>query len=116
MREVWMSGFSNRRLRRALVAGVTATTVVASIVVIDGAPGAAAADKPLAQSVGRFLDGSVGGQQIPALAALPEARAVHPGTTSEQNPCDGTLLGNVELPLSGALQGPGGGVFKLGAV
>jgi hypothetical protein len=116
MEEVWMSGFSNRRLRRALVAGVTASAVVASIVVIDGAPGAAAADKPLAQSVGRFLDGSVGGNPLQQLADVKDARAVNPGTTSAQNPLDATLLGKLELPLSGALQLPGGGVFTLGAV
>ena len=111
-----MSARTNRRLRRALVAGVTASTVIASIVLVDGGPGAAAADKPLAQSVGRFLDGSVGGKPIQELADVHDARAVNPGTTSAQNPLDVTLLGQLELPLSGALQLPGGGVFKLGAV
>jgi hypothetical protein len=111
-----MSGLSNRGFRRALVAGVTAMAVVASLVVIDGGPGAAAADKPLAQSVGRFLDGSIGGKPLQDLADVKDARAVNPGTTSAQNPLDVTLLGQLELPLSGALQLPGGGVFKLGAV
>lgn len=109
-----MSG-THRGLRRALVAGVTATAVVASIVVIDGGPGAAAASQPYAQSVGRFLDGSLGGNPIQQLADVHDARAVNPGTTSAQNPLDVTLLGKLELPLSGALQLPGGGVFKLGA-
>lgn len=111
-----MSVRTHRQLRRALVAGVTATAVVASIVVIDGAPGAGAASKPLAQSVGRFLDGSVGGKPIQQLADVHDARAVNPGTTSAQNPLDATLLGQLDLPLSGALQLPGGGVFTLGAV
>jgi hypothetical protein len=111
-----MSGFNNRRIRRALVAGGTATAVVASIVVIDGGPGAAAASQPLAQSVGRFLDGSVGGKPLQELADVKDARAVNPGSTSAQNPLDVTLLGQLEVPLSGALQLPGGGVFTLGAV
>lgn len=97
---------------RTLVLGVCATLVTGAVV----APGAGAADKPLAQSVGRFLDGSVGGKPIQQLADLKDARAVNPGTTSAQNPLDATLLGKLEVPLSGALQLPGGGVFKLGAV
>lgn len=97
---------------RTLTVGICATVVAAGI----AAPNASAADKPLAQSVGRFLDGSVGGKPIQQLADVKDARAVNPGTTSAQNPLDVTLLGQLELPLSDALKLPGGGVFKLGAV
>lgn len=97
---------------RTLVLGVSATLVTGALV----APGAGAADKPLAQSVGRFLDGSVGGNPIQQLADVKDARAVNPGTTSAQNPLDATLLGQLDVPLGNALKLPGGGVFKLGAV
>jgi hypothetical protein len=97
---------------RTLTLGICATVVAAGI----AAPGAAAADKPLSQSVGRFLDGSVGGNPIQQLADVKDARAVNPGTTSAQNPLDVTLLGKLELPLSNALKLPGGGALTLGAV
>lgn len=97
---------------RTLIIGISATLVTGAV----AAPAASAADKPLAQSVGRFLDGSVGGNPIQQLVDVKDARAVNPGTTSAQNPLDATLLGQLEIPLGDALKLPGGGVFKLGAV
>ncbi len=107
---------SHRTNRLRIVAGTASAALVLTGMGLLGGQGAHAADPPLAQSVGRFLDGSAGGEPIQALADVHDARAVNPGSTSAQNPLDVTLLGNLELPLSGALQLPGGGVFKLGAV
>ncbi|PZS26903.1 MAG: hypothetical protein DLM58_19835 [Pseudonocardiales bacterium] len=99
-----------RLLAATLVAGLTVTGLA-----VTNAQSASAAAPLLAQSVGRFLDGSAGGNPIQALVDLADARATSPGTQSAQNPLDVTLLGSINLPLSGALQLPGGGVFHLGA-
>lgn len=109
------SSFRRSRAVRAAALG-TALSVAAAGAALVGAGPAAAATTPYAQSVGRFLDGAAGGHPIQALADLKDARAIAPGTTSQQNPLDATLLGQAEVPIGHALQLPGGGVFTLGAV
>lgn len=115
---------SDRSARRTRTARVAKRTVAAgaalgmlSTAVVLGSGGVAgAAVPPRAQSVGRFLDGAVGGNAIQTLADLKDARAVAPGTPSQRNPLSATLLGRATVPLGHHLQLPGGGVFKLGAV
>ncbi|MCU1659235.1 MAG: hypothetical protein JWO57_3891 [Pseudonocardiales bacterium] len=105
-----LSSRSGRAIGGTLVVGLTVAAVT-----VAGAPGAVAATPPLAQSVGRFLDGAVGGNPIQQLADLKDARATAPGSTSTQNPLDATLLGSLNAPLTGALQLPQVGGITLGA-
>jgi hypothetical protein len=95
----------NSRGRRAVAAAVVATLAVTGVN-LAAAESAHAASQPLAQSVGRFLDGALGTHAIQELADVKDARAVAPGTQSTQNPLDVTLLSKLELPLTGALQLP----------
>ena len=95
----------HRRGRRVVAAAVVATLAVTGVN-LAAAESAHAASAPLAQSVGRFLDGSLAGHAIQQLADVKDARAVAPGTQSVQNPLDVTLLSKLELPLTGALQLP----------
>lgn len=96
--------FRSRSLR--LVAGVAATTVTVAGVAFAGGQGAGAATAPAAQSVGNFLDATLGGQPLDPIAKLKYANAVAPGSQSVQNPLDATLLNALNLPLTGALQLP----------
>lgn len=107
------------RRGRARAGRLIAVTVVGAITVtglaITNGQGAGAASLPNAQSVGRFLDGAVGGNPIQGLANLKDARATAPGTQSEQNPLDLTLLNALDIPLGHALQLPPLGGIVLGA-
>jgi len=88
---------------------VVAGTVVAAVAVSSfafTATNAGAASLPAAQSVGRFLDGSLGTTPVQKIADVKDARAVNPGSTSVQNPLDVNLLNALDLPLTGALQLP----------
>lgn len=107
------------RRHRSRSGRVIAGTLVAGLAVaglaVTASQSASAAAPPRAQSVGRFLDGAVGSNPIQDLADLQDARATAPGTQSVQNPLDATVLNALELPLTAALQLPGGGVSQLGA-
>lgn len=105
---------ARKRSVRIIAAGAAigvATTAIISV----GGPAAGAAT-PLAQSVGRFLDGTVGGNPIQSLVDLADARAKAAPDSEQRNPLDVTALNAIKIPLTGALQLPGGGVFTLGAV
>jgi hypothetical protein len=110
--ELSRSGSRTTASRRGRVrAGrIIAVTLVGAITVtglaITEGQGASAASLPNAQSVGRFLDGSVGGNPIQVLANLKDARATAPGTQSQQNPLDVTVLSALHVPLGTALQLP----------
>jgi hypothetical protein len=95
----------------------TAVVATASIAALSmaAAPGASASAAPIAQSVGRLVDGSVGGNAIQTLADVKDARAYVPGITTVQNPLDANLLNNIEVPLTGALQLPSIAGINLGA-
>ncbi|MEP7178150.1 MAG: choice-of-anchor G family protein, partial [Pseudonocardiales bacterium] len=101
---------TSRAIAGTLVAGITVTGLA-----LSGAQSADATVPLNAQSVGRFLDGAAGGSPIQNLVDLADARATSPGTQSAQNPLDATVLDALHVPLTGALQLPGGGVFQLGA-
>ncbi len=98
---------------RALTIGLAAALALGLTIVGPG--GAAQAATPQAQSTGRFLDGSLGGNALQTIADVQDAHADMPGTASAQNPLDATVLQKLDVPLTGALQLPGGGVFTLGA-
>lgn len=102
-----------RRLVRLTALGVTVGVAAATIVGATGGTAAAAAT-PNAQSVGRFVDGSVGGMPIQSLADLVDARAKAAPDTSSRNPLEAKLLGQLDVPLGSALQLPGGGALNLG--
>lgn len=84
---------------------LAALTAVVGIAVATTATGqsANAAVSLRAQSVGRFVDGSAGGQPIQKIADVHDARATAPGTQSAQNPLDATLLGQIDVPLTGVI-------------
>jgi hypothetical protein len=103
------------RLVRILAAGAAVAVGTAAVGFAAAAP-AGATSAPLAQSVGRFLDGEAGGKPIQTLVDLKDARATAPGHPSQQNPMQAKLLGQATVPLGHHLQLPGKGVFKLGAV
>lgn len=85
--------------------------------VFAGSAGAATA--PVSQGTGRFLSGTVGGQSLDQVAAIKGATAVNYGGQSVRvaNPLTASALGGaVNVPLTGALQIPGGGIANFGAV
>src|SRR4051794_11201773 len=90
--------------KRALIAGTIAATLTLTGLTFTGGTGAAAADLPFSQSVGRFLDGAVGNSPIQQIADVQDARAVNPGDTSDQNPLHVKALNAIDLPLTGSLQ------------
>ena len=104
-----------RRTRRRLAVGVLVSSVAVGGLVIAGGSPASAATAPLAQSAGRFLDGSLGGNPVQQLADLTDARAKSPGTQTTQNPLNATVAGALNVPLTGALQLPTLAGIKLGA-
>jgi hypothetical protein len=80
---------------------------------------AAGAATIVSQATGRFLSGSAGGQSLDQLAALQPATAQNTGgpAVRSENPLTASALGGaVTVPLTGALQLPGGGVATFGAV
>ncbi len=90
-----------------VIAGTLVAGLTVAAVSVTGAQGAGATTAPLAQSVGRFLDGAVGTSPIQGLVNLVDARATAPGTQSVQNPLTANLLNNaLSLPLNGTLQLP----------
>jgi hypothetical protein len=95
---------------RARTGRVIAGTLVAGITVaglaMTGGQSAGAAPLPQAQSVGRLVDGTLGGNPIQQIADVADARATAPGTPSVQNPLDVTLLGQLNLPLTGVIDLP----------
>jgi hypothetical protein len=104
-----------RRARRRLAAGLLVSSVAVGGLVIAGGSPASAATAPLAQSAGRFLDGSLGGNPVQQLADLTDARAKSPGTQTTQDPLNATVAGALNVPLTGALQLPTLAGIKLGA-
>lgn len=103
---------TRRRAARVTAAAVTVGVAVGAIVTSGG--GSAAAATPISQSVGRFVDGSVGGNAIQSLADLVDARAKAAPDTTVRNPLEAKVLSALDVPLGKALQLPGGGVFTLG--
>ena len=97
---------SGRVLAGMLVAGLTVAAVA-----VTGGQSAGAAESLRAQSVGRLVDGTLGGKPIQQVADVADARATAPGTQSVQNPLNVTLLGQLNVPLSGVIDLP-----KVGAV
>jgi hypothetical protein len=88
---------------------VVAGTVVAALAVSSFAftgTSAGATTLPNSQSVGRFVDGSLGGSPIQSIANVEDARAVNPGSVSDQNPLNVKLFNALDLPLTGDLQLP----------
>jgi hypothetical protein len=102
--------------RRALIAGTIAATLTVTGLTFAGGGSAGAATLPNSQSVGRFLDGAVGGHPIQQIADIMDARAVNPGTATDQNPLHVKALQAIDLPLTGALQFPELLGVHLGAV
>ncbi|HJQ42514.1 MAG TPA: choice-of-anchor G family protein [Jatrophihabitantaceae bacterium] len=100
--------------RRVLAAGLTAGLAIAATAMFGTQP-ASAATLPNSQSVGRFLDGAVGNSNLQQIVDLKDARAVNPGSVSDQNPLDVNVLQALDLPLTGALQFPQLLGIKLGA-
>ncbi|MGI8678955.1 MAG: choice-of-anchor G family protein [Jatrophihabitans sp.] len=105
-----------RTLAAIVTVGLASTAIVTAG---GGTAGAAAAPSsgstPVAQAGGNFLDATLGGGTLDPVAKLKFAYARAPGATSVQNPLDVTALNAINLPLTGALQLPGGGAFNFGA-
>lgn len=97
-------------------AAATAAVLTAGAIASAGGGAAGAATLPQAQSVGNFLDATLGGSTLDGVAALKYATAKSPGTESVQNPLDVTALSAIHLPLTGALQFPKLVGADLGAV
>jgi hypothetical protein len=95
-----------RRTRWISVAAVSTAATVTLAVAIAGGGVAGAASAPNAQSAGNFLDATAGGNPIDPVLLLAFARAQNPGSVTDQNPLDVTVLNTINLPLTGALQFP----------
>lgn len=104
---------SNRIRVRGTALVVTAALAITAVAFSSAQSAGAATVQE--QARGRFLDGAVGNQPLQSIADLADAYASRPGTTSVQNPLDANVLQKIDLPLTGALQLPGGGAFTLGA-
>ncbi len=110
-----------RRTRRGrfLAGTVAASLTVAGVAIVNSQSASAAGtdrDRPNAQSVGNFVDATLGGKPLDSVAKLKYATAQAPGSTSVQNPLDVELLKAIDLPLTGALQLPTLLGIHLGAV
>ncbi|MEP7021105.1 MAG: choice-of-anchor G family protein [Pseudonocardiales bacterium] len=90
-----------RLIAASLAAGLAVTGFA-----LAGATSAGAVEPLRAQSVGRLVDGSLGGNPIQQVADVADARATAPGTQSVQNPLDVTLLGQINVPLTGVINFP----------
>ncbi|HEV7193300.1 MAG TPA: choice-of-anchor G family protein [Jatrophihabitantaceae bacterium] len=101
-----IAGSRRRRLGGRVIAASVVTTLTVAGVAFAGSQSAGAASAPLAQSVGRFVDGSLGGKPIQTIADVHDARALAPGTQSQQNPLDVTLLSKLNLNLTNDLKLP----------
>ena len=103
-----MAGSRGARRSRSgrLIAGTLAAGVAVTGFAVTGGQGASAAAPLRAQSVGRLVDGTVGTNPLESLADVKDARAAAPGTESVQNPLDLTVLGQLNVPLTGAIDLP----------
>jgi hypothetical protein len=101
-----IAGSRRRRFGGRVIAGTVVAAITVAGVAIAGTQSAGAANPPLAQSVGRFVDGSLGNKPIQQIADVKDARALAPGTQSQQNPLDVTLLSKLNLNLTNALKLP----------
>lgn len=102
------------RSGRVMAATLVTGLVVAGLAVTSGEPAGAAATLR-AQSVGRLIDGTVGTNTLESLADVHDARATAPGTQSVQNPLDVTLLGQLNVPLTGVINLPTSPAIVAGA-
>src|SRR5437588_6622003 len=84
----------------------TAAALLVAAIATTAGGAAGAATPPNAQSAGNFLDATIGGTPIDQIAKLQFARAQNPGSVSDQNPLNVTVLNSINLPLTGALQFP----------
>ncbi|MDT4927093.1 MAG: hypothetical protein QOG01_4806 [Pseudonocardiales bacterium] len=109
-------GSMARKRSIRIAAATTAFGVAVTAVASSGGGAAGAATLPQAQSVGNFLDATLGGNTLDAVVALDYASAKSPGTQSVQNPLNATVLNAVTLPLTGTLQLPELLGINLGAV
>lgn len=113
-------GGHRRRVIRGRSRRLIASAAVIGVVASGGllaAPSAGATSLPNSQSVGRFLDGALGGTTpIQQVVDVKDARATNPGTVTTQNPLDVKVLQAIDLPLTGALQLPEIAGIHLGAV
>src|SRR6476620_5422382 len=91
------------RVRRAIATTAAACLAVTGTAMI-GTQSANAATLPNAQSVGRILAGAAGNNPLQKIANIQDARAVNPGSVSDQNPLNVKVLNSLSLPLTGALQ------------
>src|SRR5579875_2320538 len=109
-----------RTARKRWVPYAAATTAaaltVAAIATAGGGSAGASGTLPQAQSVGNFLNATLGGSTLNSVAKLKYANAQAPGAQSVQNPLDATVLNALNLPLTGALQLPQLLGITLGAV
>jgi hypothetical protein len=99
-----------------ITAGALAVGVTAGAIVSAGGGTAGAASLPQAQSVGNFLDATVGGMLLDPVVKLDYATASSPGSQSVQNPLSAKVLNTGTVPLTGDLQLPELAGIKLGAV
>lgn len=101
-----MGGRRRGRARWVPLAAVSTAATIAVAAAVAGGGAAGAATAPNAQSAGNFLDATAGGAPIDDVVALAFARAENPGSVTDQNPLDVTVLGSLNLPLTGDLQFP----------
>ncbi len=107
---------TTHKTRHGWIAAATLTGLATASVVL-ALP--AAAQSPVSQSRGRFLTGQIGGTSLDTIAAIQGEQAANYGGADvlHYNSLDASALdGAIKLPLTGALQLPGGNVLHLGAV
>lgn len=110
--------FARTRAVPYVAASLAAALTVGAVTAAGGGP-AGAATAPKAQAVARLLDGTVGGMALGKLVDVAESRKIVPTEINRKNLADNslspTVLGMINLPLSGALQFPGAPALTVGA-
>ena len=101
------------------VALAVAGTMAAGLALTAGLQSANAAPAPTSQATGRFLSGVLGGTNLDTVASIAGEAVQSTGgkSVTKWNSLSVSALDNaITLPLTGALQLPGGNVVTLGAV
>lgn len=93
-------------------------TLTAAGVAVAMAPSASAAPTPVSQASGRFLSGTIGGNNLDNLVAVQGESAANNGgsAVTNQHSLNAKLLNLQLLHLPNGIQLPGGGIIKVGAV
>ncbi len=109
---------ARRRTATRAAAGTTAALLTIGLG-LAGTPAASAATGDESRAAGRFVSGSIGGQDLDNVAAVKGVQAVNKGSktpVTATNNLDVTVLNAIPIKVPGGITVPLGDVVRLGAV